>query len=478
MNFLFGKKKTPAELLRQHQRSLTKAQRELDREREKLERQEKKLIADIKKSAKDNQMSACKIMAKDLVRTRRQVQKFYSMKTQLQAVGLRIQTLSSSHQMSEAMRGATKAMGSMNRQMNLPKIQQIMMEFEKESELMDMKDEMMGDAIDDAMEEEDDEEESDEIVNKVLDEIGINLGQELAEVPTGLKQSAVAENPTTERVAQAEGGLSSDDAALQARLDNLRRDIADFTRFSPTSVFITKSTNSGKKDGLHVTAESLYRIFFKNYEMYRSEQDGIKEIVFIGHIRSEDHKKEELDITIDNEPLKQEFKKSDNSKVKKRLTDEKEETKKVLSGKIKENKAALRLLNKELKKAEKEHILISGSDLGMVATSVIQKEEDEKHTLLSIDFDFDPEDVKPAPSLTECIFYFLWIEPDVPEAKVKILHLLEMLDFYQFDTRVYLNDLLHNYPPTLTDPTLKLVSFHVDPSYTKYDRESGACGSF
>ena len=36
-------------------------------------------------------MGACKVMAKDLVRTRRNVQKFYQMKTQLQAVGLRIQ---------------------------------------------------------------------------------------------------------------------------------------------------------------------------------------------------------------------------------------------------------------------------------------------------------------------------------------------------------------------------------------------------
>lgn len=43
-------------MLRQHQRTITKAQRELDRERERLERQEKKLIADIKKSAKANQM--------------------------------------------------------------------------------------------------------------------------------------------------------------------------------------------------------------------------------------------------------------------------------------------------------------------------------------------------------------------------------------------------------------------------------------
>jgi charged multivesicular body protein 2A len=146
-------------------------------------------------------------MAKDLVRTRRYVQKFYQMKTQLQAVGLRIQvkkrqkgpskrrltlffsiwkTLRSNQQMAEAMRGATKAMSSMNRQMNLPQIQKIMMEFEKESELMDMKDEMMGDAIDDVMEEEDDEVESEEIVNKVLDEIGISLNQEVSIMVIGI----------------------------------------------------------------------------------------------------------------------------------------------------------------------------------------------------------------------------------------------------------------------------------------------------
>ncbi|KAG5457526.1 MAG: hypothetical protein BJ554DRAFT_2431 [Olpidium bornovanus] len=121
MDFLFGAKKTPAELLRQHQRALTKAQRDLDRERANLERQEKKVIADIKKAAKAGQMvrillasrllrydcdsdvqrlltdvwwrsqNACKVMAKDLVRSRRYIQKFYNMKTQLQAVSLRIQ---------------------------------------------------------------------------------------------------------------------------------------------------------------------------------------------------------------------------------------------------------------------------------------------------------------------------------------------------------------------------------------------------
>jgi len=47
-------------------------------------------------------------MAKDLVRTRRYISKFYGMKTQLQAVSLRIQTMRSNQQMAEAMKGATK----------------------------------------------------------------------------------------------------------------------------------------------------------------------------------------------------------------------------------------------------------------------------------------------------------------------------------------------------------------------------------
>jgi hypothetical protein len=77
--------------LRKHQRALEKTQRELDRERTKLENQEKKLVQDIKKNAKNGQMAAVKIQAKDLVRTRRYIQKFYQMRTQLQAISLRIQ---------------------------------------------------------------------------------------------------------------------------------------------------------------------------------------------------------------------------------------------------------------------------------------------------------------------------------------------------------------------------------------------------
>lgn len=56
MEWLFGKRITPEEMLRKNQRALNKAMRDLDRERMRMEQQEKKIIADIKKLAKDGQM--------------------------------------------------------------------------------------------------------------------------------------------------------------------------------------------------------------------------------------------------------------------------------------------------------------------------------------------------------------------------------------------------------------------------------------
>jgi len=59
MSFLFGRRKTPQEMLRQNQRALNKAMRDLDRERQHMEQQEKKIIGDIKKMAKQGQMVRC-----------------------------------------------------------------------------------------------------------------------------------------------------------------------------------------------------------------------------------------------------------------------------------------------------------------------------------------------------------------------------------------------------------------------------------
>lgn len=83
----------------------------------------------------------------------------------------------------QAMKGATVALGSMNRTMDLPSLQRIAMEFERENDIMEHRQEMMDDAVDDAM----DigvEEEGDEVVEQVLEEIGVDLNQAVGLMPS------------------------------------------------------------------------------------------------------------------------------------------------------------------------------------------------------------------------------------------------------------------------------------------------------
>ena len=89
---------------------------------------------------------------------------------------IRLQTYRTNEQMMQAMKGATMALGSMNKSMNLPQLQRIAMEFERENDIMEQRQEMMDDAVDDAMDV-GVEEEGDEVVDQVLEEIGVDLNQ-------------------------------------------------------------------------------------------------------------------------------------------------------------------------------------------------------------------------------------------------------------------------------------------------------------
>ncbi|GLE02444.1 hypothetical protein PINS_up011282 [Pythium insidiosum] len=234
MGNALGTKKTLKEQLRENKREINRAIRELDRERMNLQQQEKKLIIEIKKMAKEGQIASVKIMAKDLVRTRQHVTKFYTMRSQLQAVALRMETAKSAEAMTSALQGTTKALKAMAKTMNLPRLNKIMMEYTKESERMEMQQEMIGETIDDVMDADQDEEEEDKIVGQVLDEIGIDLTGSVPEAPVSVappaRAGAVAAGSVVPPAAPVAAGgadaASSTDSAmseLEARLNNLRR---------------------------------------------------------------------------------------------------------------------------------------------------------------------------------------------------------------------------------------------------------------
>ncbi|XP_049849681.1 charged multivesicular body protein 2a homolog 2-like [Schistocerca gregaria] len=208
MGWLFGT--SPAEQVKQHLRVINRTIRELDRECNRLQRDEKKAIIDIKKVAKAGQLSAAKIMAKDLVRTRKHIEKVYKMKVQLQAVSMRLQTINSQHLMVDAIRGVTKSMARMNSRVNLPAMQNIMVDFMKQNEMLEGKEELVTDAMDDTMDYSDEESETEEIVNQVLDEIGINLEGALS-------------TRTSVKTAGQESTIDAEDMDLQNRFENLRK---------------------------------------------------------------------------------------------------------------------------------------------------------------------------------------------------------------------------------------------------------------
>lgn len=153
------------------------------------------------------------------------------MKTQLQAISLRVQAVRSSDQMASSMREATVLLAGMNRTMNLPQLQRISMEFEKQSDLMEQRQEFMDESIDDVMGDElEDDEEADEIVNRVLDEIGVDLNVQLQNAPQDTVQEQPASNEPVKALAEpmnsssgtGPAGSGTDDD-LQARLNSLKR---------------------------------------------------------------------------------------------------------------------------------------------------------------------------------------------------------------------------------------------------------------
>ena len=63
------------------------------------------MLAEIKKLAKNNQHGPAKILSKDLVRMRNQVNQYYSMTSQLKAISMQLSTAEINASMVNALQG-------------------------------------------------------------------------------------------------------------------------------------------------------------------------------------------------------------------------------------------------------------------------------------------------------------------------------------------------------------------------------------
>ncbi|KAM7257389.1 hypothetical protein ACFE04_013130 [Oxalis oulophora] len=171
---IFSKKPDPKEALRQSKRDMAHATRGIEKEINSLQLEEKKLVLEIKRSAKTGN-----------------------------------EAMQATTSVAVGMKGASKAMAAMNKQMDPAKQAKVMMEFQKQSAQMDMTSEMMSDAIDDALDDDEAEEETDELTSQVLDEIGVDIASQLSAAPKNKIAGKKAEGVGSSGVDELEKRLAA-----------------------------------------------------------------------------------------------------------------------------------------------------------------------------------------------------------------------------------------------------------------------------
>lgn len=188
--------------------------RNLDRQVRTIEREEMKLKMEIKKAAKKGDNTVVRILAKEMVQSRRAKNRIFTAKAQLNSVTLQLQQQAAQVKVMGAISKSTEVMTLMNDLVKVPEIAATMREMGKEMQKAGIMEEMISDTMDGVLGGEDIEEEADNEVDNVLSEI---LGKELGGVSVGKASLASAART---RNAVEEDDMADDD--LVERLAGLK----------------------------------------------------------------------------------------------------------------------------------------------------------------------------------------------------------------------------------------------------------------
>ena len=211
---LFGAEKDQKEILKQNQRAIKKAVRELEREISTQNKNETKILADVKQLVKKGQMESARQAVKDLQKCRAHIQKFHGLASNLKGVGLKMQTVKSYQDCFTSLQGVAKAMKTMNKSLNSSVINQILADFMKENEHMELNMERLDDVMDETMGDQNSTQEEENIFAQILDELGLASAGG-AHAPSASKSNHVPVTVESKPIEEVDD--------LEARLNNLRK---------------------------------------------------------------------------------------------------------------------------------------------------------------------------------------------------------------------------------------------------------------
>jgi hypothetical protein len=145
-----------------------------------------------------------------LVQVREQRSKLQSTKAQVGAMGMHATVAAAQMSAVTAIGSVAEGMKTANAAMDIKTTTKIMAQFQKETEAMAVKEEMMDDVLADVFDSEDVEEEADQVTAQVLAELGVELDAQMVGLTAPNKKLTEAE--------EAEVDLLPD---LKARLNAL-----------------------------------------------------------------------------------------------------------------------------------------------------------------------------------------------------------------------------------------------------------------
>mmetsp|Transcript_25907 Transcript_25907/g.87093 ORF Transcript_25907/g.87093 Transcript_25907/m.87093 type:complete len:206 (+) Transcript_25907:121-738(+) len=198
---MFTKAPTAKEAAKAVQRQGKSSQRELDRELRDLDTRETKLIAEIKKEAGlGRSEKAVHMLAKQLVQLRAQRDRLVSARAHLGAIANHATAMAANAAVFGAVATASKSLGAMNKAMDVHKVGLTMAQFQKETERMNMSEDLMDDMLGDAFDT--DDVETDAIVGQVLAQVGVDLTAGMRDAPSKrpTQQSETVEDAAEEKM--------------------------------------------------------------------------------------------------------------------------------------------------------------------------------------------------------------------------------------------------------------------------------------
>lgn len=215
---LFGqsKQKNPQEMVKEWNAKLRKEGYALDRQIRSIKREEDKIKKSLKEAAKKNDKQVCSILAKEVVRSRRAVNRIYASKATLSSVQLQMAQQMATLKVSGSLQKSTEVMAAMQKLVRLPEIANTMREMSKEMTKAGILEEMIEETMESLEDSEEIEEEAQGEVDKVLWEL---TDGKLGEAPS-VPLSAPNEPAETSRVQDEDEEEELED--MKTRLEALR----------------------------------------------------------------------------------------------------------------------------------------------------------------------------------------------------------------------------------------------------------------